>query len=356
MSPFRWASVEWLYWLPVVPLVVVFFWWLMKRQAGQLARHVSSRLLPFMQASLHPNKRKLKLVLEAFVIALLVLALARLQLGQQERELKSQGVEVMLLLDLSRSMLAEDVRPSRLELAKREIGRFLDLSTGNRVGLVIFAGSAVALAPLTTDFSALKMYMDSLSPDSVPTQGTNFYSALSEAHEAFIRSRERDEHNAVVTRVVVMVSDGENHEEEATRLVRQMVSENIRVFTVGVGTAQGGPIPLRDQRGHLRGHHRDREGNVVVTTANPEVLQNLAREGRGSYYHMTFGGDAMQRLSNDLRSLEQSQFESTQILDWDERYQIFLVFALLFAFIELSLGERRPQARLWRGRFEVGES
>ncbi len=356
MSHFRWASPEALTLLALLPLGLLLGWLVLRWQSQRLQRSLSPRLLPFLTASVHGPRRRLKRGLEALALALLILALARPQLGDQQQEIRSEGIEVMLLLDLSRSMLAEDVRPSRLELAKRELSRFLDMSSGDRMGLVAFAGSAITLAPLTSDFGALKMYIEPLGPESVTTQGTNFFAALSEAYEAFQRSQERDQAQSVVTRVVVMVSDGEDHEAEALNLARQMASEGIRLFTLGVGTEKGGPIPLRDRRGQLRGHHRDSQGQVVVSTARPEALQALAREGQGAYYHLTFGGDAMSRLRADLKSLEQTQFASAQALDWEERYQIILVFALLLAAVELALGERKTGSRRWRGRFEVGES
>lgn len=187
MSVFRFANPLAFQLLWLVPVVLLLGFYLAKNQRARLMKHLGKKLTPFLTSSVSTKRRKWKMILEAAVVLFFVLALARPQAGQSRQKVRSEGIEVMLLVDVSKSMLAEDIKPSRLELAKKELMRFVELGSGDRIGIVAFAGSAVLLSPMTNDASAIKMYIDSLSPDSVSSQGTEFRKALDEASSAFDR-------------------------------------------------------------------------------------------------------------------------------------------------------------------------
>lgn len=354
MTVYRFADPAALQFLWLLPVLFVLSIYLLRHQSKRIMLALGEKMAPFLSSSVSPLRRRWKLVLEILALGFFVVALARPQSGQSQQKVKSEGIEIVILFDVSQSMLAEDSKPSRLELAKKEVSRFLDQLSGDRVGLIAFAGSAIVLSPVTTDMAAIKMYVDSLSPDSVGTQGTEFAKALREAGQAFKRGGLEADDESVVTRAILVVSDGEDHEVGAMKEAEAMAKEGVRIFALGVGTEKGGPIPVRDEFGNLRGYKKG-DGKVVLTQTKGTVLKELVRQGKGSFYHATFGGSAPSNLYDDIRKLEQAQFNSAVITSYDEKYQGFLVLGLVFALIELLLGERKRLGRLWKGRFEVAE-
>ncbi|MCB0365372.1 MAG: VWA domain-containing protein [Bdellovibrionaceae bacterium] len=355
MTVYRFADVAALQFLWLLPVLFVLSIYLLRHQARRIATALGSKMAPLLSASVSIPRRRWKLVLEVLALGCFILALARPQAGQSQQKVKSEGIEIVILFDVSHSMEAEDIKPSRLELAKKEVGRFLSRLSGDRVGLIAFAGSAIVLSPVTTDLSAIRMYVDSLTPESVGTQGTEFGKALREASQAFKRGGLEGDEEAVVTKAILVVSDGEDHEAGAMKVAADLAKDGVRIFALGVGTEKGGPIPVRDEFGNLRGYKKDEEGKVIMTQTKGTVLKELVNEGKGSFYHATFGGTAPESLYQDIRKLEQAQFNSAVITSYDEKYQGFLLLGLVFAFLELLIGERKRKARLWRGRFEVGQ-
>ena len=319
----------------------------------KIRKAFGQKMFPFFTARISKVKKNTKFTLSLVCLSFLIFALARPQMGKGRQQIKSQGVEVMVAVDVSRSMLAEDVKPSRLEHAKKEINHLLDILGGDKVGLLAFAGSSVLLSPMTTDKSALKMFLDTLSPNSVETQGTELAKALKESHEAFKRGGEEVGPNQRMTRVVVLISDGEDHEEGAIKVAQQLADDGVRVFTMAFGSERGGKIPVRDGRGMLRGYQKDRGGKEVFSKPNDEALRQIARAGQGSFYHVTFGGPQMKSLKEDLSKLEQAEFDTLTSENVDEKYQIPLFFAILFGLIELFIGTRRRTRGEWKGRFVV---
>lgn len=350
---FRFANPAAFQWLWLIPVLFALAIYIRRRQAMLLIATLGEKLTPFLTASVSNFKRHLKLTLELVCLAAMVFALARPQSGESKSKVKSEGVELMLLVDVSNSMLTEDARPSRLDLAKVELTRFVETLGGDKVGIIAFAGSAILLSPLTNDKSAIKMFLDSLSPTSVATQGTEFKKALLEAEAAFDRGGLGDNDGSHVTRAIVIASDGEDNEVGAMDVASQLVKKDIRIFSLAFGTEKGGPIPVKDDRGNLLGHRKDKSGKVVMSQTKGTVLKQLAQEGKGSFYHVSFGGDAVKNLAEDLLKLEKSEFESADLTNYDENYQPILFLAFLLGLIELLLGERRKNSQLWRGRFEV---
>lgn len=353
MLEYRFADHAALQLLWLVPLVIFLIWWTGKRRAEVLRQQISAPIAKFLTRSLSPSKRKWKLILQCVTLFFFIFSLARPQSGEGKTKAKSEGLEIMIAIDVSNSMLAEDARPSRLELAKREITRFLDLLGGDKVGLIAFAGSAILLSPLTNDKSALKMFLESLSPESVSTQGTDFKRALTEANQALHRGGVDESEDSKVTRLVILASDGEETEKGGLDAAAKIAESGTRIYTLGFGTENGGQIPVRDKSGNMVGYKKDRKGQTVTSRFTGDALKALAEAGKGQYLQVSFGGDAVKHLRDAIDQLQKAQYESLEVSNYVEHYQIFLFFGLLFALLELFLGERKPEGRIWRGRFEV---
>lgn len=349
----RFENLSAFYFLWVIPALWVLAIVVEKWSKRKIAKTVGERLYPFLTSSISFKKRRIKRILQSLVVLFFVLALARPQMGQSMQEIKSEGVEIMIAVDVSESMLSEDVRPSRLEQAKTDLSRLLDRLPGNRVGVIAFAGSAAVLSPLSTDPNAIKMYLESLSPSSVSSQGTNFEQALKLAADSFQRGGVTSDDTAKVTRVILIASDGEDNEPGAQEAAKKLVEQGIRIFTLAYGTEKGGPIPVKDGMGYWKSNKKDRSGQTVITTVKGEELRALAEAGGGTFRFATYGGDYMLQVAQDLEKLEKAEFESKMAVQYEERFQVFLAIGILLGLIELFLGERRGGFRLWKGRYEV---
>lgn len=350
---FRFENLVAFNYLWTIPVLIVLGYIFDRQSRKKMEAAIGSRLYPFLSSSVSAKKRKIKNALQLLVLFLFVLALARPQMGESQQEVKSEGVEIIFAVDVSESMLAEDVKPSRLEQAKAELSRLIDLMPGNKVGVVAFAGSAALLSPLTNDPGAIKMYLDSLEPNSVSSQGTNFTDALLTAQEAFNRGGVSTDESVKVTRVILIASDGEDHERGALDAAKKMADEGVRIFTLAYGTEKGGAIPVRDGMGFLKGYKKDRSGQTILTTVKGEALRSLAQAGQGSFYFATFGGMQTKHLVEDIGKLERAQFDTTMATQYEERFQSLLLLAILLALFEIFLGERRLSFRFWKGRYEV---
>jgi len=353
MFEYRFGDSAALQLLWLIPLIIFLIWWTSKRTGQVIQSQIAPQIAKYLTRSLSTRNRKWKLILQCLTLFFFIFALARPQSGEGKQKAKSEGLEIMIALDVSNSMLTEDARPSRLELAKREISRFIDLLGGDKVGLVAFAGSAILLSPLTNDKSALKMFLESLTTESVATQGTDFKRALTEANQALHRGGVESDDQQKVTRVIVLASDGEETEKGGLDTAQEVARGGTRIYTLGFGTEQGGQIPVRDKNGNMVGYRKDRKGQPVISKFTGDALKSLAEAGKGEYMHVTFGGDAVKHLRDNIDRLQKAEYESLEVSHFNEHYQIFLFFGLLLALLELFLGERKSEGRIWRGRFEV---
>lgn len=353
MTSWRWADPMYLSWLLLIPLIYALATLVGRRKMIKLRAAFGEKMLPFLTSGFSFRKHQIKLILCILSLVPLILALMRPQFGETKENIKSLGVEMILLFDVSQSMLAEDVSPSRLEFAKHEIMRLVDLIPGSKMGLVAFAGSAALISPITTDSSALKMFIESLTTEAISTQGTEFKMALEQAEDAFARGGQGDDPQSKVTRVILVVSDGEDQEPGTLELAEKLANQGIRIFSISVGTEKGGSIPLRDSNGFLRGYKKDSSGQVINTTSNGVVLKSLAQAGKGSFYTAAFGGSYMNQLVEDINKLEQTEFDSQTIVNFQERYQVFLLAGLLMLLVELLISVYQRPGADWKGRFQV---
>tara|TARA_B100001248_G_scaffold262195_1_gene256648 strand:+ start:9816 stop:10883 length:1068 start_codon:yes stop_codon:yes gene_type:complete len=348
----RFADSSWLYLLVLCPLLYFVAWFFIKKTQAKLEKFFQPEALAKLTSSLSLRRRKWKIIMEVFVIALLVFSYARLQMGQGKQKIKNEGIEIMIAFDVSKSMLAADTRPSRLDYAKAQAQKLLGQLRGHKVGLMVFAGNAVMVSPLTPDYSAIQMYLDSISTSSVSAQGTNYQKVLGIAESAFAAGGVETDDSTKVTRVVLLLSDGEDHEEGALTAAQSLKEKGIRVFAMGVGTKEGGKIPIYDKFGYLQGYKKDQNGKEVLTQAKNELLKKIAKEGGGGYYHASYGANHVKSLVADIEKLEKSEFESSVSATYAEYFQYFLFFAILLAMLEMLLSDLAPKKQRWRGRFQ----
>ncbi len=341
---FRFVSIEILFGLLLVPALGAFFWGTRQARRRALAEFGDLALVQKLSATLNRRARVAKSVLVLLVVTFLVLALARPQFGTRVETVTSEGQDVIVALDVSRSMLAEDVAPNRLERARLEIMRILQRLDGDRIGLVAFAGNAFVQSPLTVDYGAAALFLNAMDPGLIPVQGTNLGEALTVALDAFEEGT-RDH------RVLIVVTDGEDHEGEIEAALERAVDEGIQIHTVGIGSLDGVPIPEFDVSGVRSGFLRDEDGAVVTTRLDESTLQRVAEATGGRYFPALGPGANLDPLIEEITGGEGRELEVREITQFDEQFQIFLGFALVLLLAEELIPERRRKKEMWAGRF-----
>ena len=321
---FRFANIEMLWWLITIPVFVIAYIIITKRKQRQLMEFGDPELIAQLMPDASKSRPIVKFTLLIVALALLIVAAARPQYGQQEKTVKRQGIEVMVALDISNSMLAEDVAPNRLDRAKQMLSKMIDNMTDDKVGLVVFAGEAFTQLPITCDYVSAKMFLNTISPKLIPTQGTAIGAALQTAIRSF-GSQESD-----AGRAIILITDGENHEDDATAVAKQAQELGIQVFVIGIGKPEGSPIPVPGTNDYIK----DRSGQVVVSRLNEEMCQKIAQAGKGAYVRCDNTNTAMRALQQELDRIATTDLETTVYADYNEQYQSFLLIALLLLVID----------------------
>ncbi len=340
---FRFASVEFLLGLLVLPVIVAFFWTTMRARRHALERFGDLALVRRLSASVSPRGRLAKGILVVGAVGLSVLALARPQFGTRVETVRSQGQDIVVAIDVSLSMMAEDVKPNRLERAKLEVSRMLGLLDGDRLGLVAFAGDAFVQSPLTVDYGAAAMFLAAMEPDLIPIQGTNLGEALAVALDAF-EEGSRDH------RTLIVITDGEDHEGEVEAGVERALEMGVSIYTVGIGSTDGVPIPEIDEAGRRSGFKRDEDGNVVTTRLDEATLMRVAEATGGRYFRAGDPG-ALDPLLDEILRGEGRELEAREVTQFEEQFQIFLGLALMMLLAESVVPGRRRVKQVWTGRF-----
>ena len=326
----------WLLW--TIPLLVVVAWLAHARRRRMLARFAGGpEHVARFSGEVGRHRRAAKLLLLVLALAASIVALARPQWGARMEPIQRSGIDVVVLLDTSLSMATEDVAPSRLDQARLGIGSLLERLAGDRIGLLTFAGQATLVSPLTVDHAAVRLFLDAFDVETVPVPGTSLASALRLAMQAF---GDRPGQEQARSRVIVLFSDGEDHGGGVEELLGELERRGIAVYAVGCGTARGGPIPLRDESGALRGYKKDREERVVTSRLDETVLRRLALETGGRYYRTTPSGGEIEEISRALADLDQSELGTTLRRRYEERFQIPLAVAVIALLVETWLGDR----------------
>jgi Ca-activated chloride channel family protein len=341
----RFAQPEYLYALGLVPLLIIFYIFRFRQKAIALNRLGNPELLAKLSRTTSIGRQKLKAGLMVCSMACCLAALARPQFGTKIETAKRQGFEIIVALDVSNSMLVEDVKPNRLMRAKHAIRSLMAQLQGDRIGLVVFAGAAFLQCPMTSDYSAMELFLDGVDTETVGTQGTAISEALQTAMKAFQKNRQ--EH-----KIVVLITDGEDHQDDPVAVARELSSQGIRVYAVGIGTPFGEPIPIKNVGGRVSGHKRDEAGSVVMSRLDENTLQQIAMETEGTYYRSTLGENEIQAIYDDISELEKTEFESKEYTQYEERYQYILAFTLFFFILDTLINDRKVIKTPWMGRFE----
>lgn len=317
--------------VPLMPLLYALVRWLRKRR---LSRIGDPALVKQLIPSWSGAKGWVRLVLFDLAFAFFVVGLARPQIGAKLQERETRGAEIMICLDVSNSMLARDYSPNRLERAKLAISRITDKLQEDRIGLIIFAGSSFVQLPITNDYVSAKMFLSSINPESVPVQGTAIGDAIFTAARSFSAQSEK-------SRAIIVITDGENHEDDPVEAAKQAAEMGIKVYTIGVGSLRGEPIPMD---GDLL---KDKDGNIVVTRLDESTLQKVAEVGNGAYVHAGNEEFGLNPIINDIDKLEEETFNSVVFEEYDEQYMYFFAVALVLLVLELLIGERRWKRRMF---------
>ena len=341
---FRFGAESLLYAYLLLPALVALEWWAAARRRRALDRFGERGRIDRLTAAVSRRGRMMRTVLMLAAVVLLVTALARPQFGDRVDTVRREGQDVVVALDLSASMEAEDVAPNRLAAAKLAVARLIERLDGDRIGLVAFAGEAFVQSPLTLDYAAATLFLNAMEPGLVPVPGTDLGQAIEVALDGFGEAGER-------TRQIVVITDGEDHEGALDAAVERAVDEGVRIYAVGMGSTEGVPIPSFDETGAPNGFLRDEEGGVVTTRLDDVTLQRVADRTGGAYYHAATGsGAAFERLVEELTGGEGAEIESREVTRYEEQYQIFLGLALLLLVAEALMPERRRVADVWAGR------
>jgi len=318
----------------LIPLTGVFLLFIYGRRKAIRrigARNIWDTLMPT-----RPNgKHQIKFVLISLAIAFFIVALANPQRGLKAEKVKRKGVDLIVALDISRSMLAEDEKPNRLARSKQFISRLIDKLGGDRIGLIIFAGNAYLQVPLTSDYTAAKTFLRTITPNLAPTQGTAIGEAIRMAQDAF-------ENADPQYKVILLLSDGENHEGDAMEATEEVAGKGVIIHTMGIGTAKGAPIPIYENQSQVD-YKRDQSGSIVFSKLNEEMLQKISIQGNGKYFRLEQGNSEVTAVMQELASMEQKEFEEEVFTDYEDQYQGFLLIGLILLAIEYFISERRSR-------------
>jgi Ca-activated chloride channel family protein len=316
----------------VILIALIFAWayfWKIKKQKEFASHHLIKQLIP--DYSLF--KSILKTAFLIFAVINLIFALVNLKIGTKSETVKREGIDIVFAVDVSRSMLCEDVAPSRLEKSKQFVTQTISKLQGDRIGIVAYAGSAFPVLPMTTDYSIAKMFLQQMNPDMVSAQGTSLGDAIDLSADLFNQAD-------ATNKLIILLSDGEDHEELITDAIEKAKEKNMKIITIGLGTEAGGPIPIKEN-GEIIAFKRDSEDNVVTTKFNDGTLKEIANETKGGYIYGSTTQKVTDYLNDAIGKIEKSEFEATQMADFKSQFQWFLFFALCFLFADIFMHEKQ---------------
>ena len=340
----RFAETYYFHLLWLVPVLILFFVYAFRARRQAMQQFGNLLLLQKLAAGVSRKRQIGKLVLLVLAVALLALVLARPQIGTKLEEAKREGVDVFIAVDVSVSMLAQDIPPSRLEKAKHEVDNLINRLRGDRVGVIAFAGTAFVQCPLTLDYGAAKMFLDILEPGLIPTAGTNIEEAIALALKSF-EGKERK------FKVLILITDGENHEGDAMKLAEEAERQGVIIHCVGIGSPEGVPIPQNADQLGSSGFKKDRQGQVVMSKLDEVTLEKIALQTNGKYYRASSGESELEKIYDEIARMDKKELGSLQYTQFEDRFQYVLSFVILLLIVAVLIPERRQVARELRGRF-----
>ncbi|MFQ6617142.1 MAG: VWA domain-containing protein [Fidelibacterota bacterium] len=330
---FKFSRIEFahFFWI-IIPLVFLIYirFKIMDKSIKSYGNH---NTLKRLYSSTSRKRQILKSFILLIAIIFVIFSLLGPQIGTSRVELKRKGLDLLIALDISNSMLTEDVKPSRLEWAKYEISRFINDLRGDRVGLIVFAGASFLESPLTLDYNAFNIFLDVVDTDLIQTQGTAMANAIETALQSFPGEERK-------YKVLVIITDGEDHEGNPEEAAKEAAARGVIIYTVGVGTPSGGPIPLYNPAGELKGFKKDKDGKIVTSKLNEEVLQRVAEITGGKYFRMSGRERALDHVLKEIGGLEKRELKSMEVYEYEDRFQYLLVIAIIMLIFEPFISER----------------
>jgi Ca-activated chloride channel homolog len=338
----RFANSEYLYLLWLIPLLVALYWFTFKKQNAALEKFAGTKLHDILFPFRSKLKSSLKFGMTLFAIILIIIALANPQIGTKIEDVKQIGIDVYIVLDVSKSMGAEDIKPSRLEKAKFEIAKLIEKLQGDKIGLIIFAGQAYIQFPLTTDYAAANLFLNSVDLNSVPQPGTAIASALDMALKSF-------KYDDNTKKAVVVITDGEDHEGNIDASLDEAKSKDVLIYAIGFGSPAGVPIPIYDDGGKQVGYKKDNAGNIVLTKLDETILKTITEKTDGKYYRGSNTEDELDAIYNDLAKIQQSEYGTKRITEYEDRFHYFLLPAIIILIGEIFISSNKSK---WLAKFE----
>lgn len=326
---FRFAHPTYLYLLLLVPVFILIYWLYQRKMKKNLRRFGDPELLKHLMPEVSALRRNLKFILMMLALVLAVFMLARPQYGTRNEEVKRSGIEVVIAVDVSNSMLCRDIQPSRLEKAKMIVSKLVDQFDNDRIGLVMFAGKALTLLPVTSDYVSAKMFLDQMDPSAVTTQGTSLAAAINQAQRGFTSAKN-------VGRALILITDAEDHEDGAVEAAKEAKKAGIRIFVLSVGTEAGGPIPMGGGS-----YKTDDSGQTVITKLNESVGKSIAQAGNGVYIHVDQTERAQLLLSKEMDDMQKADISAKMFSEYDEQFVAVAILLFVVLILEMCVAEKK---------------
>ena len=324
------------YLLIIIPVMVILFLLVLVWKKRTRKKFANTELLKRLTPNRSSNKGVLKLIVIILGLALLIVGLVNPKIGTKLETVKREGVDIVFAVDVSKSMLAEDIAPNRIEKAKRLVSEIINQLASDRIGIIAYAGQAYPQLPITTDYSAAKMFLQGMNTDMLTSQGTAIDQAIELATTYYDDAEQTN-------RVLFIISDGEDHSEGSTLdAVEDAVNEGITIYTIGVGKEKGAPIPIK-RNGILESLKKDNQGETVITKLNKEVLIDIASEGNGGYIDGSNTEAAVEFIKNELLQMDKKEFEAKQFAEYKDQFQWFIGAALLLLFLDIFILDRKTK-------------
>lgn len=338
---FRFEHTLFLNLLLVLPVLLVMYWFYYRWKAKVSRVFGEQKVIAGLMPDVSAARSHVKFLLLLLTIAAVLLALANPQVGSKIEKAQRKRVDLIIALDVSNSMLAQDIQPSRIERSRQSISRLIDELENDRIGIIVFAGKAYTQLPITTDYSAAKMMLSSVRPDLVPVQGTAIGQAIDMAMASFNDDK--------TSKAIIIITDGENHDEEAVEKAAEAAGKGIKIYTIGMGLAEGAPIPVY-KNGEMAGFKKDQSGATVVTRLDETMLTKIADAGGGIYVRASNTQAGVRKVYEEISKMEKTTFEAMNFSDYEDRFQYFVALALLLMFANFLINERKSR---WAGKISL---
>lgn len=338
----RFAHIYYLYGLLLIPVFIIIFSVMLHWKKKALNRFGDIAII----SQLIPDVSKGRLVFKFFLIMLaysfLIVGISNPQIGSKLEKVERKGIDLMIAIDVSNSMLSQDIKPNRLARAKQAVSKLIDNLKGDRIGIIVFAGKAFMQLPITTDYAAAKLFLSTISTEIVPTQGT----AIGDAIQLAVSSFDDNNHS----KAVIIITDGENHEGNAVEEAKAAAELGIKICTIGMGLPDGAPIPVLNKYGNRIDYKKDKEGKTIITKLDETMLKQIASAGKGVYIRANNTQAGLKKVFNEINEMEKTEFESKMFSDYEDRFQYFIGICLVILILELFIFERKSK---WAGKIKL---